>query len=73
VKLSVVIPAYNEEGSIAQTVTAIAQRLDAESIEREIIVVDDGSTDSTGEIMQRLQSEDATTALMGLASRCDSG
>ncbi|MCX6386210.1 MAG: glycosyltransferase family 2 protein [Solirubrobacterales bacterium] len=57
-KLSVVIPAYNEEGSIAQTVTAIAQRLDAESIEREIIVVDDGSTDSTGEIMQRLQSED---------------
>ncbi len=57
-KLSVVIPAYNEEASIAQTVTAIAQRLDREAIEREILVVDDGSTDRTGEIVAAMAADD---------------
>lgn len=43
---SVVIPALNEEGSIA----AVIDRLQALSPRPEIIVVDDGSTDKTGEI-----------------------
>jgi len=57
-RLSVVIPAYNEEGSIAATVTAFAERLTAEGIDHEIVVVDDGSSDRTGEIVARLAEAD---------------
>ncbi len=46
-KLSVVIPARNEEGCIVETVEGILQTLRRENIAHEIIVVDDGSTDST--------------------------
>lgn len=58
-KLSVVIPAYNEEGSIAQTVTAIQQTLDAEGIgDHEIVCVDDNSKDGTAAIVQALEAAD---------------
>jgi dolichol-phosphate mannosyltransferase len=46
-KLSVVIPARDEEASIAETLTEIAAALEREDIEYEVIVVDDGSTDAT--------------------------
>jgi dolichol-phosphate mannosyltransferase len=47
VKLSVLIPAYNEADSITGTVESIAARLDAERIDYEILVIDDSSTDDT--------------------------
>jgi dolichol-phosphate mannosyltransferase len=56
-KLSVVIPANNEEGSIAATVRDLFLRLSDEGIEHEIIVVNDGSTDSTESILQKLALE----------------
>lgn len=52
--LSVVIPARNEAGCIASTITAITAVLRAESIAHEILVVDDGSTDGTPEIVRNL-------------------
>ncbi len=45
--LSVVIPAYNEENQIAQTLVEISQYLDQQEYLSEIIVVNDGSTDLT--------------------------
>jgi glycosyltransferase involved in cell wall biosynthesis len=53
--LSVVLPAYNEEQNAAaavEEVSAIAQRLDADY---EIILVNDGSSDRTGEIGRELE------------------
>ena len=46
-KLSVVIPAHNEEACVVETIRGISTALRRESIPYEIIVVDDGSTDAT--------------------------
>ena len=47
VALSIVIPAFNEEGAIAATVNRIRAALSELPMPFEIIVVDDGSTDGT--------------------------
>ncbi len=52
--LSVVIPARDEEGSIAVTVEHVHAALAAEKIEHELLVVDDGSTDRTRPILDEL-------------------
>lgn len=49
VDLSVVIPAYNEELAIVQTVAAVNQALSDLPITYEVVVVDDGSTDRTAD------------------------
>lgn len=53
--LSVVIPAQNEAGCIASTVEHLHVELRLNRIPHEIVVVDDGSTDSTWTILQKLQ------------------
>lgn len=47
--LTVVIPAMNEAEGIAATLSEIRAILDAEVIPHDVIVVDDGSTDGTGD------------------------
>jgi glycosyltransferase involved in cell wall biosynthesis len=54
-KLSVVMPVYNEE----RTLEEIVQRVLATPYEKELIMVDDGSQDSSREIMGRLEEEHA--------------
>ena len=53
-ELSVVIPAYNEAALIRQTVSAIEQYLAGLGTRHEILIVDDGSTDGTREIIREL-------------------
>lgn len=53
--LSVVMPVYNEKATIAQVVRTVLQ---AEAgLEKELIIVDDFSTDGTREVLQELQRE----------------
>ncbi len=52
--LSVVIPAYNEEASIAATLVGIARTLSAERINFEIVVVDDHSVDGTAAVVEEV-------------------
>ncbi len=52
-KLSVVIPARNEDGCIESTLAALEETLTAAAIPYEIVVVDDGSTDTTRECVGR--------------------
>lgn len=50
--ISVIIPAYNEEQAIRQVVEEVDSICRSQGLEFEIIVVDDGSTDRTGEVLQ---------------------
>lgn len=53
-KLSIVIPAYNEEESIAETIDQIEEALSKVKIEHEIFVVNDNSKDNTLMILEQL-------------------
>ena len=54
--LSLVLPAYNEEGNIERAVRAAAAA-GAAAGSYEVVVVDDGSRDATGEVLARLEAE----------------
>ena len=56
--LSVVVPAYNEEINLPNTVRAVQAKLDELQVTHEIIIVDDGSTDRTPEIARSLVAAD---------------
>jgi dolichol-phosphate mannosyltransferase len=57
--LSIVIPAYNEEDCIVQTVRTISTVLEQENIDYEILVVNDNSKDNTQQLLQQLNSENS--------------
>ena len=50
--VSFIIPAYNSEKTIEKTISSILNQDDSD-VEFEIIVVDDGSTDNTGDIIRK--------------------
>jgi dolichol-phosphate mannosyltransferase len=53
--LSIIIPARDEEGCIASTVEHLDLELRLRGVPHEIVVVDDGSADSTWEILRRVR------------------
>ena len=53
-KISIIIPAHNEESCLGGTVGAIADTLRREGISHEILIINDNSTDKTLEICQHL-------------------
>ncbi|MFI5131579.1 MAG: glycosyltransferase family 2 protein [Chitinophagales bacterium] len=55
-KLSVIIPCYNEENFVSRVIEKVLKTLAGLHIENEIIVVDDGSTDSTPAILESLRT-----------------
>lgn len=55
-KLSIIIPTFNEQGTIGQILARI-KSVDLGNIEKEIIIVDDGSTDGTPGILLNIGGE----------------
>lgn len=53
-KLSVIIPVYNEKANIAAVIDAVK----SVDLPKEIIVVDDGSTDGTSDILERYRDDE---------------
>jgi dolichol-phosphate mannosyltransferase len=58
-KLSAVIPAHNEEGSIEETIDGLVKAVEQAGIDYEILVVDDSSTDRTRALVQHMGAENA--------------
>jgi dolichyl-phosphate beta-glucosyltransferase len=56
-KLSVIIPVYNEAKRIGKTLSSINDYLSKQNYDSEILVVDNGSKDKTGEIVKNLQNQ----------------
>jgi glycosyltransferase involved in cell wall biosynthesis len=56
-KLSVVVPVYNESATIAEIVRRMKAVELPDGIEREIIVVDDGSSDGTADVLDGLRDD----------------
>lgn len=62
--LSVVLPAHNEEAIIGQTVRTVIETLASWKHPFEVIVVDDGSRDRTGEIVEEIATSDERVRLV---------
>jgi dolichol-phosphate mannosyltransferase len=56
-KLSIIIPAYNEEESIAGTIDGIEKAFDTIRIDHEIFVVNDNSKDNTLKVLEELSGK----------------
>ncbi|MBV8694056.1 MAG: glycosyltransferase family 2 protein, partial [Ktedonobacteraceae bacterium] len=68
-RISVVVPVYNEEKTIVQVLTRLAQV----SLDLEVIVVDDASKDNTWKIMQQLQQQEAFSSFRFVRHKCNQG
>ncbi len=61
-KLSVVMPAYNEQATI-RTIVARVLAVDLGPVEKELVIVDDGSKDGTRDILKELDGKDGVRVL----------
>ena len=53
-KVSIIIPCYNEKGTILEIIRRVVET--ALPIEKEILIVDDGSTDGSRELLQKINN-----------------
>lgn len=69
-RFSVTIPAYNAAGTLAETVTSVTAQTFADW---EIVIVDDGSTDDTRAIAERLAAADPRIRVVSQENRGSGG
>jgi dolichyl-phosphate beta-glucosyltransferase len=62
--LSIIIPAFNEEKRITETLSRIESYTKKQGYPYEIIIVDDGSNDNTGEIVRNSSATNVTVRLL---------
>ncbi|MCE2471046.1 MAG: glycosyltransferase family 2 protein [Anaerolineae bacterium] len=64
---SIVAPVYNEAGNLQRFCDEVALALDSTGESWELLLVDDGSTDGSKEIMLQLAAADSRLSVIGLA------
>src|SRR5260370_20269292 len=64
-KVSFIIPVFNE----AATIGEVLARVDALDLDKQLIIVDDGSTDATPAIVDRWQAEHDDTLVLHQSNR----
>ncbi|MGP0075470.1 MAG: glycosyltransferase [Bryobacteraceae bacterium] len=62
-RLSILIPVYNERTVVERSLAQVLSAPLPENLERELVVVDDCSTDGTSEILDRLAAEEPSIRL----------
>lgn len=65
--LSIVVPVYNEEEMVERFYEALTKALEGRPERREILFVDDGSTDKTLKGLMALQAKDPTVVIASLS------
>jgi len=55
--LSIVVPAYNEEKRLPESLETVASYVESRSFDVEVIVVDDGSKDATADLAERFSQD----------------
>jgi len=71
--LSVIIPAFNEENIIRATLENVFEYLTQQKFDYEVIVVNDGSSDSTSDIITELTSHHSNLKLINLEKNMGKG
>ncbi|WP_447974047.1 dolichyl-phosphate beta-glucosyltransferase [Nitrospira sp. Kam-Ns4a] len=71
--LSVIIPAYNEAVRILPYLTAVCTYLEARGAPYEVLVVDDGSTDSTAALIEEFRAKEPRVGLLRLSRNMGKG
>ena len=61
-KLSIVMPAYNEQATIRAIIVRVLA-VDLGPVEKELVIVDDGSTDGTRDILQSIDGKNGVRVL----------
>jgi len=56
--LSIVVPAHNERGNLEELLQEITSSLDPKAVNYEVVIIDDNSTDGTGELADLASSKD---------------
>jgi len=56
-QISVIVPCYNESKNVGELVDRIAKVFQKKGISGEIVLVNDGSSDNTGEVIEKLRSQ----------------
>lgn len=69
-ELSVVVPVYNEIGCLDPLVERVRGALDSAGIDWELMLVDDGSTDGSGEKMEEFAAADERIRVLHFVANC---
>ncbi len=65
-EVSIAIPLHNEEGNLPKLYQELKEVLDGIGLPYEIVFVNDGSTDGTGEILREIQDHDPHVVVVDL-------
>lgn len=69
-ELSVVVPVFNEIGCLDSLVERVRVALDSAAVDWELVLVDDGSTDGSGEKMDELAAADERIRALHFVANC---
>ena len=72
-RLSIIIPAHNEAENLTPCIMGIEKILGKNKIDREIIVVNDNSTDNTNQILEKLSLECKSLRVVDNKGECGFG
>lgn len=69
--VSIVAPCLNEEGNVRELVARLIRAANAREVDAEVVLIDDGSTDRTWEVIRQLEVENmgAVTSVRHLSNR----